>query len=154
MGGSVVSAQITTPEIPDLPGLTPPSGEAPDIPQGGVPTVAIPGVDLFDDGVTVGDMSVTTGEDGSTVISAGDLLVSSEIVDGEEVYRLDVPWEDGVLLCKLTLAEGVTLDEFLTALDEGSLVPSDTPDAVAPDDPLGSLPIETELGTLNCSAPE
>jgi len=131
----------------------------------------IPGVDFSNDSISVGDVSVTTAEDGSIVVTAGDLsastgptgdtsgtvpipasitaggtTVSTELVNGQTVITVHVPLDGELLSCQLDLAEGATLEEFLAAVESGEILGIGTPD-VDPTDPLGSLFIDTDIGT-------
>jgi hypothetical protein len=173
LGASTAAAQVSLPEIPGLPGGIEISDEGVSINVGDV-SVSTNTADGTTQ-VNAGDFSVSTGGDGGTTvtgpgdvsvtlpegidstttlpengtITVGGVSIVTTTENGATQISLDVAENGSTLSCDITLAEGVTLEEFLASLEgidpEG--VTFDLSEEV-----LASLVAENDLGSVDCAS--
>jgi hypothetical protein len=171
IGASTAAAQISLPEIPGLPGGIDISDTGVSINVGDV-SVSTNTTDGTTQ-VSAGDISVSTGGDGGTTITGpgdvnitlpagppsttvlpengtitvGGVSIVTTTVNGATQISLDVVENGTTLSCDISLAEGVTLDEFLASL--GDISPDDVTFDMS-EEALASLVAENDLGSVDC----
>lgn len=173
LGASTAVAQISLPQIPGLPGGIDISDDGVSISVGdlSVTTNTTDGMTQInagditvstggDAGTTVtgpGDLTITLpgGADSSTLlpangtITAGSVSIVTSTVNGETQISLDVAENGTAISCDITLAEGVTLDEFLGSLED--IAPEDV-DIDLSEEALASIVAENDLGSVDCGS--